>query len=267
MSLTLRLIERGLFLMNKQVMTEWMDLLDFAELTLDDGLRKLLKEFTLPGEGQKIDRIVQIFASKYFKDNTKSFNSANAAYTLSYLLIMLQTDAHNPHIKEKDRMKLPSFIKLAKGINDGEDLPEEELIGFYNRILETPLGIHTMGETKKIVSEIQGQSIKRKERQFQLETVKMLVKGQELIRQKQDDLYYKVKNTDYIRPLFKEIIWSPVLAVFSVLLEKSEDLKIIQLCVDGFSNCIILTGMHNMDTERDTFVSSLAKFTNLTSLR
>jgi len=62
-------------------------------------------------------------------------------------------------------------------------------------------------------------------------------------------------------------MWSPVLSVFSELLEKSEDPKIIALCVEGFKSCIILTGLHSMDTERDTFVSSLAKFTNLTALR
>ena len=95
----------------------------------------------------------------------------------------------------------------------------------------------------------------------------MLETGQDIIKQKQDELYYKVKNTDYIKPLFIEIIWSPVLAVFSELLEKSEDPRIISLCVEGFKSCIILTGLHNMDTERDTFVSSLAKFTNLYALR
>ena len=242
--------------------------MDFTNLTLDDGLRVLLGYFILPGEGQKIDRIMQIFASKFVKDNPTSYNSASAAYTLSYLLIMLQTDAHSQNIKEKDRMKLHAFIKLARGINDGENLPEDELTGYYERILETPLGIHTAAEKdiKKDKAD-QGHGVKDKEKQFRLESVQMLVKGQELMKQRQDVNYLKVKNPDQIRPLFKEIIWSPVLAVFSTLLEKSEDPKIIQLCIDGFMNCILLTGLHNMDTERDTFVSSLAKFTNLTSLR
>ena len=39
---------------------------------------------------------MQAFAEKYVKDNTETFKSSTAAYSLSYLLIMLQTDAHNP---------------------------------------------------------------------------------------------------------------------------------------------------------------------------
>ena len=47
-------------------------------------------------ESQEIDRVMQKFASKYVNDNPNLFNSATAAYTLSYLLMMLQTDLHNP---------------------------------------------------------------------------------------------------------------------------------------------------------------------------
>lgn len=31
-------------------------------------------------------------------------------------------------------MTIPQFINLARGINDGADLPQEELIGLYERI-------------------------------------------------------------------------------------------------------------------------------------
>lgn len=57
------------------------------------------------------------------QDNPGSFSSATAAYTLSYLLMMLQTDLHNPQVL--DKMKLTDFSKLARGINDGEDLPQD----------------------------------------------------------------------------------------------------------------------------------------------
>jgi brefeldin A-inhibited guanine nucleotide-exchange protein len=39
---------------------------------------------------------MQVFAGKFFKDNPRLFKSASAAYAMSFLLIMLQTDAHNP---------------------------------------------------------------------------------------------------------------------------------------------------------------------------
>jgi hypothetical protein len=50
----------------------------------------------LPGEAQKIDRIVEKFAEAYCRDNPGAFATADGAYLLSFAIIMLNTDAHNP---------------------------------------------------------------------------------------------------------------------------------------------------------------------------
>lgn len=210
---------------------------------------------------------MQVFASKYFHDNPNSFKSGSAAYTLSFLLIMLQTDAHNVTIKEKDKMKLPDFIKMARGINDGDDLSPEELTGYYTRILENPLALHAAAKSKKLQQDAKTQSLKKKEEQFKLESEAMIEKGQKLIKVRQEGLYYKVKNPDHIRALFTEIIWSPVLAVFSVLFEETDEPKIIRLCLEGLCDSIILCGLHSMDTEKGAFTSTLTKFTGLTNHR
>ncbi len=242
-------------------------MIHLQDKTIDDALRIFLSFFDLPGEGQKIDRIMQVFASKFFQDNPNSFKSGGAAYTLAFALIMLQTDAHSQTIKEKDKMKLPSFIRMTRGINDGEDLPVEELTGYYNRILENPLALHAAAKSKKNQQEASTQSLKKKEEQFRLESTAMIEKGQKLIKQKQEGQYHKVNNSDYVRPLFTEIIWSPVLVVYSVLFEHSDDPKIIKLSLEGLTDAILLCGLHNMETERDAFVSALTKFTNLAGIR
>jgi len=249
------------------VLTEFTETIDFRNKTIDEGMRIFLGLFDLPGEGQKIDRIIQVFASKYFQDNPNSFKSGGAAYTLAFALIMLQTDAHSQTIKERDKMKLPSFINLTRGINDGENLPVEELTGYYNRILESPLALHAAAKSKKNQQEATLQTLKQKEEQFRLESEAMIEKGQKLIKQKQEGQYYKVTNPDYVRQLFTEIIWSPVLAVYSVLFEHVDDPKIIKLCLEGLSDAVLLCGLHNMETEGNAFVSTLAKFTNLTGFR
>ena len=46
---------------------------------------------------------------------------------------MLNTDAHNPQVKH--RMTMADFIKNNRGINDGEDLPEELLSSIYDDIV------------------------------------------------------------------------------------------------------------------------------------
>lgn len=65
--------------------------------------RKFLSGFRLPGEAQKIDRLMEKFAERFVCCNPESFKSADVAYVLAYSVIMLNTDAHNtqvghPHI-------------------------------------------------------------------------------------------------------------------------------------------------------------------------
>ncbi len=57
-----------------------------------------------------------------------------------------------------------------------------------------------------------------------------------------------------------------MLAVFSVLLEESDEKKIMDICLDGFHDSIRVTSILGMNTERDAFVSTLAKFTSLALL-
>ena len=51
--------------MAKEIMYAYVDLLDFEGMTFVASLRKFLDNFRLPGEAQKIDRLVEKFASRY----------------------------------------------------------------------------------------------------------------------------------------------------------------------------------------------------------
>lgn len=97
--------------------------MNFRGKNIVESLREYLATFNLAGESQQIDRIVEIFANKYLTDNKQQFKSANAAYTFTYLLIMFQTDRYNPNVV--DKMSLKDFTRLARGINDGDDIPSE----------------------------------------------------------------------------------------------------------------------------------------------
>ena len=114
---------------------------------MDEALRQYLNYFELPGESQKVDRVMQVFAGKFVKDNPEVFSSSLGAYQMAYLLMMLQTDAHNPQVKEK--MKLQDFTKLARGLNDDVELSVELLSGYYNRILKSPLALPNTEKLKK----------------------------------------------------------------------------------------------------------------------
>eukprot|EP00986_Skeletonema_menzelii_P019118 scaffold27064_cov167-Skeletonema_menzelii.AAC.20 len=62
------------------------------------------------------------------------FKSADAAFILSFSTIMLNTDLHNPNMKDEKRMTLEQFIRNNRGINDGADLPLDFLTNLYFEI-------------------------------------------------------------------------------------------------------------------------------------
>lgn len=86
-------------------MHAYVDSFDFQGMEFDEAIRAFLQGFRLPGEAQKIDRIMEKFAERYCKCNPKAFSNADTAYVLGYSVILLNTDAHNPMVKNKVRFK------------------------------------------------------------------------------------------------------------------------------------------------------------------
>ena len=77
--------------------------------------RVFLDGFRLPGEAQKIDRLVEKFAERYVSCNSENFKSADVAYVLAYSVVMLNTDAHNPQVKNKMSKQVRPFTLLLLG--------------------------------------------------------------------------------------------------------------------------------------------------------
>jgi len=122
---------------SKEVMCAYIDAFDFRQLEVVAALRILLEEFRLPGEAQKIDRLMEKFASRYCECNPQNqlFQSADTVYVLAFSIIMLTTDLHSPQVKHK--MTKEQYIKMNRGISDSKsDLPEEYLSSIYDEISE-----------------------------------------------------------------------------------------------------------------------------------
>lgn len=99
---------------------------------------------------------------------------------------------------------------------------------------------------------------------FLQEGQSMLKQAKELIRihNKQSSFYLNLHSLDYIKPLM-EVIWSPLLATFSVVFESSNEKEVVNLCLEGLSKTIRLLAIFGMDDARDTVVISLVKFANV----
>ncbi|KAI9321508.1 Sec7 domain-containing protein [Dichotomocladium elegans] len=68
---------------------------DFTHLKLDDAFRKLCQKLYFKAEAQEIDRILEVFAHRYWTCNRHDlFGSPDIVYAVVYSLMLLNTDLH-----------------------------------------------------------------------------------------------------------------------------------------------------------------------------
>lgn len=124
---------------NMKVLDSFVNLHNFSDLILVQALRQFLWSFRLPGEAQKIDRMMEKFAIKYCQQNPGVFEDTDTCFVLSFAVIMLNTSLHNPSVREKPTLE--KFISLNRSINNGKDLPRELLESLYESIKQEPFKI------------------------------------------------------------------------------------------------------------------------------
>uniref|UniRef100_A0A7N6AFL1 SEC7 domain-containing protein n=1 Tax=Anabas testudineus TaxID=64144 RepID=A0A7N6AFL1_ANATE len=253
---------------NKEVMYCYVDQLDFCGKDFVSALRVFLEGFRLPGEAQKIDRLMEKFAARYLECNQGQtlFASADTAYVLAYSIIMLTTDLHSPQVKNK--MTKEQYIKMNRGINDSKDLPEEYLSSIYDEIAGKKIAMKESKEfsitpksTKQsVASEKQRRLLYNMEMEQMAKTAKALM---EAVSHAQAP-FFSATHLEHVRPMFK-LAWTPLLAAFSVGLQDCDDPEVASLCLEGIRCAIRIACIFNMQLERDAYVQALARFTLLTA--
>ena len=85
----------------QDLMHIYVNLMNFSNMDFLKALRYFLEGFRLPGESQKIDRLMEKFASRYCECNPRQdiFKNADTVYVLAFSVIMLTTG----EIKKKKR--------------------------------------------------------------------------------------------------------------------------------------------------------------------
>uniref|UniRef100_A0A4W6BKM7 ARF guanine nucleotide exchange factor 2 n=1 Tax=Lates calcarifer TaxID=8187 RepID=A0A4W6BKM7_LATCA len=246
----------------------YVDQLDFCGRDFVSALRAFLEGFRLPGEAQKIDRLMEKFAARYLECNQGQtlFASADTAYVLAYSIIMLTTDLHSPQVKNK--MTKEQYIKMNRGINDSKDLPEEYLSSIYDEIAGKKIAMKESKEfsitpksTKQsVASEKQRRLLYNMEMEQMAKTAKALM---EAVSHAQAP-FFSATHLEHVRPMFK-LAWTPLLAAFSVGLQDCDDPEVASLCLEGIRCAIRIACIFNMQLERDAYVQALARFTLLTA--
>lgn len=185
--------------LSAHIRNAFVALFDFTDQHLDDALRMFLEAFRLPLEAQQIDRAIQMFAGQYHENNPQVLLDADAVHTLSFSLIMLNTDAHNELVKNK--MTLAQFISNNRGINAGQDVPQPMLERLYAAILGNEIKMSGSGVNAEIGDALwcdllKTMNIKKARREYLLATPEI--------------------KSSCNQQMFVEC-WSPVIAALSLL--------------------------------------------------
>lgn len=216
----------------KAVMCGYIDAMNFTDMDIVAALRHFLEGFRLPGEAQKIDRLMEKFASRFCdcNPNITLFPSADTVYVLAFSVIMLTTDLHSPQIKHK--MTKEQYIKLNRGISDSKDLPEEYLSQIYDEIAGQEIKMKNTISQKLgkqiIVNEKKRKLLWNMEMEAMSSTAKNLMESVSHAKSP----FTSAKHLEHVRPMFK-MAWTPFLAAFSVGLQDCDDPEIASLCLDG----------------------------------
>ena len=195
---------------------------------------------------------------------------------------MLNTDAHSPQIK-KGRMTKAEFVKNNRGINDGQDLPETFLIAIYDEIYSNEIRMKDEVEAApgaqqpsssglaNALSTV-GRDLQREAYLLQSEGManktealfKTMVRSQRKggAQQRSSEIFFSASHMEHVRPMF-EVVWMPLLAGVSGPLQDSEEINVIERCLEGFKQAIKIVCLFDLELERNAFVTTLAKFTFL----
>ncbi|XP_010910154.1 ARF guanine-nucleotide exchange factor GNOM [Elaeis guineensis] len=227
-----------------QVLHEFAGTFDFQDMNLDTALRLFLETFRLPGESQKIQRVLEAFSERYFEQSPQILVNKDAALLLSYSLIMLNTDQHNVQVKKK--MTEEDFIRNNRHINDGHDLPREFLSELYHSICRNE--IRTIPD--------QGVGVLEMSPSRWIDLMR---------KSKKTSPYIVCDSRPYLDHDMFAIMSGPTIAAISVVFDYAEHEEVFLTCVDGFLAVAKICAFHHLEDVLDDLVVSLCKFTTLLS--
>ena len=197
-------------------------------------------------------------------DGCQGVMTAECVYLLSYATMMMQTSLHNPNAV-KSRMTLEDFSKMIKGINAGENLQPEFIKKIYETVEREPFTLNEDDDARLKAEAATATTYKRKQELFQKEGNSLVDRSKkEIGGVVQNQTFISVEDAGPIKPLF-ENTWSAFMAIFSMLLERTNEEYISNLCIEGFTHSIKICGFFDLKTEREALVSSFAKFTLVSS--
>ncbi|KAI7877230.1 hypothetical protein K492DRAFT_219281 [Lichtheimia hyalospora FSU 10163] len=123
--------------LNGKALVYYMDYFDFSDMRMDTAFRKLCSKLYFKAEAQQIDRILQVFAQRYWK---------YIVYAVAYSLLLLNTDLHVAQ-GNHTRMNRVAFVRNTMStIQDHNDQKRSSSIlgGGSRRVVDFKRSVNSM---------------------------------------------------------------------------------------------------------------------------
>lgn len=213
---------------------------------------------------------------------------------------MLNTDQHSPQVKK--RMDKSEFVRNNRGINDSANLPDELLHEIFDEIKCNEIRMKDEVEAQIVanvpvagpgianalanvgrdlqkeayVMQSNGMANKTEVRSLRLIVLLKIMYSQTqalfrtMVRSQRrgssnNDQFFSASHFVHVKPMF-EVAWMSFLAGLSSPLQETDDLEVVELCLDGFKNAIRIVCLFDLELARNAFVTTLGKFTFLNNL-
>jgi golgi-specific brefeldin A-resistance guanine nucleotide exchange factor 1 len=227
---------------NEPILESFLGQFDFTGKRVDEALRVMLETFRLPGESPLIERIVTCFAEKYC-DTTVLTDVANkdAVFILTYAIIMLNTDQHNPNFKGQKRMTIEDFARNLRGQNDGQNFAMEYLQEIYDAIRTNEIILPDEHDNKHAFE------YAWKELLFKTESAGSLL----------------LCNTNIFDAHMFTTTWRPIVSTLSYVFMSATDDAVFARIVTGFDECARISAKYGIPEALNQIVYCLSHMTTL----
>lgn len=227
---------------NEALLEAFLDHFDFTGKRVDEALRELLEAFRLPGESPLIERIVTSFSEKYCDQATpEGVADKDAVYVLTYAIIMLNTDQHNPNLKSQNRMSFTDFSRNLRGVNGGQDFAPTYLQDIYDSIKSNEIILPDEHDNKHAFD------YAWKELLLKTESTGTLI----------------ICDTNIYDSDMFAATWKPIVATLSYVFMSASDDAVFHRVVTGFDQCARIAAKFGLTEAVDQIVYSLGFISTL----
>ncbi|CAB4252760.1 similar to Saccharomyces cerevisiae YEL022W GEA2 Guanine nucleotide exchange factor for ADP ribosylation factors (ARFs) [Maudiozyma barnettii] len=269
------------------LLQKFINLFDFRDLRVDEAIRILLTKFRLPGESQQIERIVEAFSKGYVtsqkydpsklievpdkkksndddKEQVEQENEeeeiedlasvqpdADSVFVLSYSIIMLNTDLHNPQVKE--HMSFADYSGNLKGCCNEKDFPKWYLDRIYISIRDKEIVMPEEHHGNEKWFEDAWNNL--------ISATAVMTEGQIINKNPIDELN-DIELLRFDRVIFKHIGANIVNTFFKIYLVASDD-HITSRMLTSLDKCAYIASFFNFKKLYNDILNSIAKITSL----